>query len=283
MKKRFVFAVYAGRSGGLQTTHFFNRNVEGCLAVNEFPRYEASLPGRLGNWQHRFHRKFIETHELLGRGKMLEAFARGDDEYLARVTRRRLKMISNELDKNGCSIYIDMNKLFGRSIFRGVDQVLPNYSLIYMPRDPLKNMKSYINRNKNFYLDNNRPDDDCNELQLDSSNMKKEELYLWMWAELHLRFQTMCKSPRVDSFSTIRTEDMNSSDIWAKTLDELELPYKQVSIEPQSNSNTKLGFAATRITEDDVALFEGFLKRIPSKIRDRIDYFDSYDPKQSIG
>jgi hypothetical protein len=283
MSNRYVFAIYAGRSGGMQTTHFFNRNVEGCLAINEFPHYEATLPGRLGNWQHRFHRSFIETHELLGRGKFLEAYVNGDDPYLEKVTRRRLKMIDAELEKTNRNIYFDMNKLFARSIFRGVELVLPKYSLLYMPRDPLKNMKSFLNRNKDFYLDNNRPEDACNELRLDSSDMEKGELYLWIWSELHLRFQTMCKSPKVEAYSTIRTDDMNSANKWMSTLDELRLPHSNLVIEPPSNTNSRLGHGATQVTEEDVALFERFVKRIPADLRKRIDYFDTYDPVKSIG
>jgi hypothetical protein len=283
MKNRYVFAVYAGRSGGKQTTDFFNRNIEGCLAINEFPHYEATLPGRLGKWQHRFHRKFIETHELLGRGKMLEAFVNDDCRYLERITRRRLNMIDTVLNERGRNIFIDMNKLFGRSIYRGVDLVLPKYCLVYMPRDPLKNMRSFLNRDKNFLLDNNRPDDACNELRLDSSDMEKGELYLWMWTELHLRFQTMCKSPKVEAFSMIRTEDMNNQEKWRQTLEELRLPHSQIVIKPASNSNAKLGFGATKVTQEDVDLFERFLKRIPVEVRKRVDYFDTYDPAGSIG
>ncbi|MDA1100694.1 MAG: hypothetical protein O2967_17110 [Proteobacteria bacterium] len=99
MTNKYVFAVYAGRSGGMQTTDFFNRNVNGCLAINEFPHYQQTLPGRLGNWQHRFHRRFIETHELLGRGRFLEAFVKGDDQYLEKITKRRLNMIDEVLKK----------------------------------------------------------------------------------------------------------------------------------------------------------------------------------------
>lgn len=282
MNNRYVFAVYAGRSGGMQTTHFLNRNVEGCLAINEFPRYEASLPGRMGKWQHSFHRKFVETHELLGRGKTLEAFVNGDNQYLERITKRRIQMIDDVLKKNNRTIYIDMNKLFGRSMFRGVDLVLPKYSLIYMPRDPLKNMRSYLNRSKNFLLDNNLPDDACNELRLDSSDMEKGELYLWMWTEIHLRFHAMCKSDKVEAFATIRTEDMNDRDIWGQTLDELRLPHREIHIEPAPNSNIKLGYGATQVTEEDIALFQRFLQRIPTNIRKRVAYFDTYDPRQAL-
>jgi hypothetical protein len=283
MTNRYVFAVYAGRSGGMQTTHFFNRNVDGCLAINEFPFFQASLPGRLGSWQRHFHRKFIESHELLGRGKFLEAFVSGDDRYLEKITRRRIRMIDKELRKNNRTIYFDMNKLFARSIFRGVDLVLPKYSLVYMPRDPLKNMRSYLNRDKDFYLDNNRPEDACNELRLDSSDMVKGELYLWMWTELHLRFQTMCKLPKVEAYSTIRTEQMNDKKAWMQTLDELNLPYSDIRIEPPSNTNTKLGYGATKVTHEDVELFKRFLKRIPADLRKRVDYFDTYDPTLSVG
>jgi hypothetical protein len=283
MSNRYVFAVYAGRSGGKQTTDFFNRNVAGCLAINEFPHYQSTLPGRLGNWQHRFHRKFIETHELLGRGKFLEAFVNGDDRYLERITKRRIKMIDAVLEENNRNIFFDMNKLFARSIYRGVNLVLPKYSLIYMPRDPLKNMKSFLNRNKNFYLDNNRPEDTCNELRMDSSDLAKGELYLWMWTELHLRFQTMCKSPKVEAFSTIRTEHMNDPQAWAKTLDELRLPYSEIRIEPPQNTNSNLGYGTTKVTQEDVALFNRFLQRIPIDVRKRLDYFDSYDPTKSVG
>ena len=283
MTERYVFAVYTGRSGGMQTTAFLNRNVHNCWAANEYPSYEPTLPGRLGSWQRRFHRRFIETHELLGRGKVLTAFVEGDHDYIERVARKRFRRIEKEMERRGADIFIDVTKFFARGLHCGVNRLIPRYSLLLIVRDPIKNMRSFLNRNKNFDLDNNRPGDACNVLRLDESDMEKGELYLWMWCELYLRFQELAKLPNVDRATVMRTEDMNRPERWAATLDELDLPHGEITIEPPENTNVRLGYGRTTVTEGDARLFERFLGRLPAELRGRIDYFDAYDPWAAVG
>jgi hypothetical protein len=66
-------------------------------------------------------------------------------------------------------------------------------------------------------------------------------------------------------------------------IDELRVPYSQINIESPSNSNAKLGYGATKVSQEDVDLFEKFLRRIPLDIRKCVEYFDTYDLTQSIG
>lgn len=280
--QHYVFTVFTGRGGGAQTTAFLNRTVSGCWAANEFPEYVPTLPGRLGRWQHRFHRRFIETHELLGRGEVIKAFVRGDDDYIEKVARRRMKLIEEEADRRGATIYIDVTKFFARGLHRGIIRTIPRFSLLFMARNPLTNMRSFLNRRKNFLLDNNRPGDSCNVLRLNDADMEKGELYLWMWCELHLRFQELARLPNVERTATIRTEAMNDADAWRHTLDELHLPHLGIEIAPPPNRNVTLGYGETQVSADDARLFERFVQRIPVDVRRRLTYLDDFDPWQSV-
>ena len=76
---QYIFTVTAGRSGQGTLTDLLRRHVPSCYPAFEEPAVYRRLPAVLGNYERRFRRRFVETHELLGRGRVLTAFDRGDD------------------------------------------------------------------------------------------------------------------------------------------------------------------------------------------------------------
>jgi hypothetical protein len=278
VNKRYIFTVCAGRSGQSSFTHLLQNSVPNCHVAFEAPHANVRFEGRLGNWERRFHRRFIETNELLGRGRVLTAFENSDEEYLARIARKRLDLIHRDMVQSGNNIYFDVSKFYARGLHVGFDRILDSYSLVLLVRDPVKNMRSFLNRNKNFFLDNNQPDSASNILRMDTASLAKGELYLWAWCELYLRFLEMANRTEVDKSIILRTSNLENADCMAKSLDELELGHGPVVTTSPRNTNKSLGFEATKESEEDIRLFTGFLDKLPTDLRKSIDYFDDYVP-----
>ncbi len=274
MPDRFIFTVTAGRSGQGSLTELLNRHVPGCYAASEESRADRHFKGVLGDLERRFRRRFVETHELLGRGKVLEAYQAGDEVYLDRIVGKRLEMV----ERIDATIYVDVSKYFARGLHRAFARALPGMGLIRLVRDPVMNMRSFLNRNKNFRLDNSMPDAPRNILCLDSSDMAKGELYLWAWCEMYLRFDRLVEEFEVARAVEIRTEHLADAARVYEAFDRLALPHAPVEIVAAVNTNVSHGYRETRIEPGDVALFERFLARVPPDIRRRIRYFDDYDP-----
>ena len=278
---RYLYTVFTGRAGGEQTTEIFEKSVSDCIARNEFPGYMPTLPGAFGTMQRQFHRKFIETDELLGRGNVIDAFVRGDSRYIEKVARLRFEMIWAEMRKMEAQIFIDVSKNISRGMHTVIDQIIPEYSVLLIVRDPIANMRSFLNRRKKFLLDNNMPDHSCNEFVIDSAGFEKGEFYLWMWCEIQLRYQKIISSTCVDKTAILRTEDINDSEKIKEVFEELQLSFQDITINPPKNTNIKAGYGPTKVCDSDIRLFEKFLKRIPHEIKQQIPYLNDYDPGQS--
>jgi len=278
MIERYVLTATTGRSGGTSATAVINAAVPRAWSVLEYPDYRPTLRGRLGVWQRRLHRAFVETHELLGRGKVLDAFARGDDAYIEKVARQRFARLESDLAARDASTFVDISKFCARGLHRGIRRARPRFSLLLLVRDPLRNMRSFVNRRKNFYLDNNRPEGACNVLRMDAAELTLGELYLWIWFEIYLRFLDIASWPNVDHTAILRTEDLENPARWREALDQLALPHGDIVIEPPRNTNRAQGFGETQVTAADAELFEHFVRKVPPSTLRRIDYLDGYDP-----
>ena len=86
---KYIFTVTAGRSGQVSLTEIINTYSLNCHAEVEFPEIQTFFKGRLGKHEHDFRRKFMETNELLGRGKVLTSFANNNIDYLASIAKKR--------------------------------------------------------------------------------------------------------------------------------------------------------------------------------------------------
>lgn len=275
---RYVFTAVAGRSGQNAFCELLRRHVPDCYAAFEEPNVRPLLPGRLATYERRFRRRFIETHELLGRGRVLSAYAAGDETYLDHIATRRLALIERTLRRTGNTIHVDVSKFYARGLHRAFLRARPDAGLIRMLRDPIANMRSFLNRDKQFTLDNNLPDAAGNILRLDSTEMSKGELYLWAWCEIYLRFEQLVDEFDVQHHVTIRTEHLNDPARMTAHLDTLGLPHDELRPAPRVNTNLSQGHGETRVYAEDRATFDRFWDRLSPAMRARLSYFDDYDP-----
>ena len=81
--------------------------------------------------------------------------------------------------------------------------------MIQLVRDPIENMRSFLNRNKNFFLDNSSPGCQHNELVLDPKKLSKGQCYLHAWCECYLRAEKFCANQQLDLL-TIKTGDLQN-------------------------------------------------------------------------
>ena len=276
---RYIFTITAGRSGQNTLTHLIDSNIDHSYVAFEAPQIDYIFKGAISHIERKFRRKFIETHELLGRGKVLTSFVASDVEYIESIARKRIASINKKMRYNNNQIYVDVSKYFARGLHLGFQKILPKFSLIHLVRDPILNMRSFLNRNKNFYLDNNSPVAENNLLTLDPQKMSCADLYLWAWCEMALRYENMKNMKCVDRYTEIHTNNLNNSDYLSQRLDDLELEHVTVkNSNLRLNTNTDSGYKKTEVTKSDIEKFEQFIEKVPISIVERIPYLQSYDP-----
>jgi len=275
---RLYFTVTAGRSGQASLTDFLNKAVPRCLALFEEPQVRPVLPRFLGDVERRFRRRYVETHEMLGRGAVLRAFERDDSAALDRFAERRLAWIDRQMERHSAGICVDVSKYFARGVHRAIARARPDIGIIRLVRDPILNMRSFLARNKNFYLDNVSPDCAYNEICLDPASLSDGEMYLWAWCEMYLRYDRLVEEFALTPAVEIRTDDLNDPARLATQFAALGLPAGKIEAAPPRNTNFSQGHGETIVRGDDVEIFERFRDRLPNEIRSRISYFDDYDP-----
>ena len=272
--ERYIFTVTAGRSGQASLTRLLTAHVADCYAAFEEPRAKVRLRGYPGDLERRFRRRFIETHELLGRGRVLAAYQSGDAAYLDRIVARRLKMI----ERLDVSIYVDVSKYFARGLHDAFARAVGDFGLIRLVRDPVLNMRSFLNRNKSFRLDNSAPDAPNNEICLDPDGFEPGEFYLWAWSEMYLRFERLVETYKVRRAVEIRTDELNDATRMAHHFGALGLDHTPLTVMPPENTNRMQGHGETLVTQADIQTFKRFMNRLPSTAIDRIGYLRGYDP-----
>jgi hypothetical protein len=286
---RYIFTVTAGRSGQATLTYLLQNYVSDCHVSFEAPQInymfckKHNIPdqynGILADLERNFRRRFVETHELLGRGKVLSAYADNNIKYIKKITRKRIHIIDAELKNKNKTVYIDVSKHFAKGLHLGFAELLSEISLIHLVRDPILNMRSFINRGKNFYLDNGGPDSEKNMLKMDKKNMNKSDLYLWAWCEMALRYESMKQLNCIDKYVEIHTDKLNNNNYMSSCLSEIGLNYsisKKESI--MINTNISSGYKKTIVSKEDVDKFSRFVDKTQLDLFNKIPYLKSYNP-----
>ena len=152
MKKHYIFTVTSGRSGQETLYYILSKNSKNCIAEFEAPNIKPYLPSLLGTIEKKIRRQYFNGNELLGRGKILKSYEKGDIEYIKKIAKKRLNVIRKKMLTENSSVYFDVSKFYARGLYLGFNSLLKNYSIVFLVRDPLINMKSFLNRKKIFYL-----------------------------------------------------------------------------------------------------------------------------------
>lgn len=275
--RRYIFTVTPGRSGQASLADLVQRNCCGTLAAFEEPQVRPLLPGIAGDFERRFRRRFIETHEILGRGDVLRAFTCGDQVALERHARRRLQWIEEYCRQT--PVYFDVSKYFIRGLHRPL-AALTRPRLVFLVRDPILNMKSFLNRGKNFFLDNNNPQDAANEWSMSGPNANEPAAqYLWAWLEGYLRGWRLVRDLGLDAPQIIYTRDLTDADCMARHFRALGLTFDRVEVAPAINTNQQQGRRKTVVTVDDLVAFERWREMVPTEIWARLEFLQAYDPR----
>jgi hypothetical protein len=276
---RHVFTISTGRSGQNTLSNILSRNIIDSHVEFEEPKVKYIFKGRLSNIERSIRRRFFETHELLGRGKVLTAYHLGEFDFIDSVAKSRLDRTARLMKKNNKKIHFDVSKFFGRGLHIGYLNLLDHVSLIYLVRDPILNMKSYLNRHKDFFLDNVNPASQSNILRMKDLDPNTGELYLWAWCEMALRYNELKKHKSVDKFVEIKTNDLNDTNALSEVFNVLDLNYDSIILPKERlNTNTSNGFSATKVTKGDIEIFHRFIEKIPADMLDKIDYLGDYNP-----
>jgi len=279
MDERFIFTVATGRCGQASFAEWIHRHVPGAFAAFEEPHARTRLPGVLGDIERQFRRRFVETDELLGRGRVLKAFMSGDDDYIERVAAKRIAMARRWCARAGKSVYIDVSKFFARGLHIGFARVVPRFDLVILVRDPVENMRSFLNRDKNFWKDNPNTDAPRNHLRLDPATLEKGELYLWAWCEMYLRYLALRDSGQVEHAIEVPTQDLSHPERVSAVFSALDLAHTPLVSVPAKNTNAEVGRGATIVTAEDVSVFERFMNRLPADVIGRLDYLKTNRPR----
>ena len=273
---RYIFTVVVGRSGQFSLANTINKYGKDCFA-------EAEPPNLLLNnkftpsWIKNFQRKYIVTNEMLGRGKALKWFEEGLDEKIQHQVEKKIDRIKQIRLKKDFSFYFEISKFFSRTQCEAFYKLIPSLELIKLTRNPIANAKSFLNRNKNFYLDNNSPESKINCLIMDSKSLSKFELYLWSWFETELRFKRFVDKHNINSVFEIKTEELNSRKKIIKLFEYFEVNYdfpEQLDI---LNTNFEHGLPKTLISKDDISQYQSFLDKVPNQLIEKIDYLKNFN------
>ncbi len=262
MIKDYIFTITNGRSGQATLHKYLKLYSIQCLSAFEEPNINFILPKPFNNIEKKFRRKYIETDELLGRGKIITAYQNKNFKYIERIASIRLRKISKYAKKENDKIYFDISKFYVRGLYEGFNSLLNSFKLVFLVRDPLLNMKSYINRNKNFLLDNSSPCSRSNIFIL-NENITKEELYLWSWCETFLRYNIISKSKKVSKSVVINTDDLDKPNLVKRAFDKLEIKYKPFKKLKKVNTNEQVGNLKTHIDRKDIKILKAFIRKVP--------------------
>ena len=269
-EKHFVVVVSPGRSGQSSFAKILNLAFPHSYVAFEEPQIHYVLPKIFSNCERHFRRKFIETDELLGRGKVLKAFSRNKQTQLQSYALAKFDWISHKMHSNDTSLYFDVSKHFMHGLHvHLLTLMLPNVQIIELIRNPVANMRSFLNRNKDFYLDNGPTDCKFNQLKINPALLSKGQLYLHAWCECYLRSRKYASDNNIN-LHTVNTSDlMNSKKIY-ELLRKLEIPFKTVTSFTKINENVSQGFGKTIISEYDIEEVSKFCKLLPDEILAKI-------------
>ena len=119
---------------------------------------------------------------------------------------------------------------------------------------------------------------------LDSSNLQREEFYLWSWIETYLRYEKLKKYSNIESYTEVRSEKIDDTCYMRHKLDDLNIEYEDIFKLPNRiNTNIQKGFQETVVSKDDILSFYKFLEKVPNNLLKLIPYLDDYDPYAVYG
>ena len=279
----YVYVVSAGRSGQASLSNILQQAYPNSYVAFEEPQIKYFLPRCLSWLERKFRRKFIETNELLGRGKVLTAFARNDQDELRHYGLQKYDWLEKKTKERGSNICFEVNKHFIHGLHSGLDPLIKsNHQLVSLVRDPLLNMRSYLNRNKDFYLDNVATDCEYNEIVIHPSKLTKGQLYLHSWCECYLRAEKFAVKHGIKNH-VLFTHDLTNKNKIDEFLTRLGFAYQPVLSFEKTNTNKDQGFVETTVTRQDIDEARYFIAMLSDEVRSKLPFFQKCVDKHTMG
>ena len=285
--KRAIFTISPGRSGQASLSELLKAAVPDAFVAFEEPQVRRILPGVFGDIERRIRRRFFETHELLGRGKVLGAFDAGDTAALSGFAKDRYTWLQRRMRAMGVEVYIDVSKHFLHGLHTETVKLLIQSNELERPiqtirlvRDPVGNMRSYLNRKKTYTMDYGRTDGPNNELILPQETLSKGALYLHAWCETYLRGERLVREFGLPAPIEIATGALSHPDKVEELLTQLDVPHNPVPAMGPKNTNIGSGYGQTAVTEEDVETFERFRDSLSPDIVSRLPAIFGYDARR---
>ena len=141
-------------------------------------------------------------------------------------------------------------------------------------------MRSYLNRNKNFYLDNGAPDCEFNEIKLDPSRLTKGQLYLHAWCECYLRANTFAAKHGITKH-TLLTEDLTDTkkmNVFLK-IRPSSRDYKTCG---KKNTNEEQGFGETKLRDQDIREALNFIDMLSDETQAKLPLLSYFINRNSL-
>ncbi len=279
MTPRFIFTISPGRSGQASLAAYLTDALQDTFVAFEEPQVAPMLAGPFGHLERRFRRRFVETHELLGRGRVLNAFDTGDREALLRFSRSRHDWLDRQMRRRGAIHYVDISKHFlhGLHVY-ALDFIDAEVSMIRLIRDPVANMRSYLNRRKRLALDYGPPNSPANELQLDPGGLSEGEMYLHAWSETYLRGSRFVEEHGLPQPLDLKTETLSDDGTMSDFVSRLGIPHRRVKALPPQNTNNGSGYGRTQVSQTDIDVFNRFRDRLTVAQLSCLPLAPDYDP-----
>jgi|TARA_B100001964_G_scaffold70586_1_gene80019 hypothetical protein len=275
---KLIFTAVVGRSGQSSLTYIFNKYGIGCFAEFEPPDLIFRRKGKLGSIAQKIQRKWIVSHELLGRGKAKEWLENGNHKKLSMIAKKKIKRIDRLRKKYCFETYIEVSKFFMRTQCDHIYLNVPHLAIIKLTRDPLLNARSFANRRKRFYQDNVPPHYKQNCLQMNEERLSEFQLYLWSWFEIELRYFRFLEQHKVDKVFEIKTEGLNEKEEIIKMFNYFGIAYRDIIDLAPRNTNIQQGYQQTMVTSKDIKEYEDFINMVPAHLLNKVKYLKDYNP-----
>ena len=276
-KCNMIFTACTGRCGQNSLSKYFNIFGKACFAEVEPPDLIYKNHWPFGNHIRTIQRKWIVTHEDLGRGKALLWYDNDDNKKMFSLVKKRVHRVERIKKRKKADTYIELSKFFIRSYCDETFKQLPEMGVLLLRRNPITNARSFSNRSKDFALDGVMPYFKKTCFPIDVNMLSTFQLYLWQWVEIELRYQRFVEQTNIKKHKIFFTEDLNDPEKVRKLFKYFDIQEIKpiVPLKPV-NTNISQGKKATVITRKDKEQFIRFIDMIPPNILDKVFYIKDF-------
>jgi hypothetical protein len=290
---QIIFTATLGRNGSQNLVEIFNRFGKRSVGEHEPPDLPLRQIGYRTFFRNRgwfgpgsraamigrnFQRKYIAPDEMVGRGKALRWVDEADDARLRALAARRLARL-DKFRGRGFLHYLEAGPYFLRTYGHQTFELAPDLGLIKLTRDPVRNARSFVNREKDIFRNALPPDRPCHIFRLvEWQKLSKFQLYLHQWVETELRFLDFLERHKVLRVFEITTPELSDPDRVHEMFDRFGIDHAPLEGLGATNTSQEHGKRSTAVSEQDIKEFEEFKSFVPEALWSRIRALENYDP-----